>query len=101
MDCLAAFNKGERLRAIFIGGAEVKTLAANLTMSARRFPGLACARKTALRMPIGTLIRVALDNSRLVQLLAAAGYEGLLAVEIYFLHPDYDSNEDQAVFCYS
>jgi len=32
-----------------------------------------------------------------VQLLAAAGYEGLLAVEIDFLHPDYDSNEDQAV----
>ena len=37
------------------------------------------------------------DNSRLVQLLAVAGYEGLLAVEIDFLHPDYDSNEDQAV----
>ena len=25
------------------------------------------------------------------------GYEGLLAVEIDFLHPDYGSNEDQAV----
>lgn len=37
------------------------------------------------------------DNSRLVQLLADAGYEGLLAVEIDFLHPDYENNEDQAV----
>jgi len=37
------------------------------------------------------------DNSRLVQLLADAGYDGLLAVEIDFLHPDYGSNEDQAV----
>ena len=37
------------------------------------------------------------DNSRLVQLLADAGYHGLLAVEIDFLHPDYDNNEDQAV----
>jgi len=37
------------------------------------------------------------DNSRLVQLLADAGYDGLLAVEIDFLHPDYDGNEDQAV----
>lgn len=37
------------------------------------------------------------DNSRLVQLLADAGYSGLLAVEIDFLHPDYDNNEDHAV----
>jgi sugar phosphate isomerase/epimerase len=37
------------------------------------------------------------DNSRLVRLLADAGYEGLLAVEIDFLHPDYENNEDQAV----
>jgi sugar phosphate isomerase/epimerase len=37
------------------------------------------------------------DNGKLVQLLANAGYEGLLAVEIDFLHPDYDNDEDQAV----
>jgi sugar phosphate isomerase/epimerase len=37
------------------------------------------------------------DNSKLVQLLADAGYHGLLAVEIDFLHPDYNNNEDQAV----
>ncbi|MBZ5595611.1 MAG: sugar phosphate isomerase/epimerase [Acidobacteriia bacterium] len=37
------------------------------------------------------------DNSRLVQLLADTGYEGLLAVEIDFLHPDYGNDEDQAV----
>ena len=37
------------------------------------------------------------DNSRLVQLLADVGYEGLLAVEIDFLHPDYENNEDKVV----
>jgi sugar phosphate isomerase/epimerase len=37
------------------------------------------------------------DNGKLIQLLAEAGYEGMLAVEIDFLHPDYDNNEDQAV----
>jgi 3-oxoisoapionate decarboxylase len=37
------------------------------------------------------------DNGKLVQLLAQAGYQGLLAVEIDFLHPDYNNNEDQAV----
>jgi hypothetical protein len=37
------------------------------------------------------------DNRELVRLLAAAGYDGLLAVEIDFLHPDYDDDEDQAV----
>jgi len=37
------------------------------------------------------------DNSKLVQLLADSGYEGLLAVEIDFLHPDYGNDEDQAV----
>ena len=37
------------------------------------------------------------DNGKLVQLLADAGYEGLLAVEIDFLHPDYDDDEDHAV----
>ena len=37
------------------------------------------------------------DNGKLVELLADAGYDGLLAVEIDFLHPDYGDNEDQAV----
>ena len=37
------------------------------------------------------------DNNKLVQLLAGARYEGLLAVEIDFLHPDYNNNEDEAV----
>jgi sugar phosphate isomerase/epimerase len=37
------------------------------------------------------------DNGKLVRLLAEAGYEGLLAVEIDFLHPDYDNDEDQTV----
>lgn len=37
------------------------------------------------------------DNQRLVQLLADAGFDGLLAVEIDFLHPDYNQDEDAAV----
>jgi sugar phosphate isomerase/epimerase len=37
------------------------------------------------------------DNGKLVRLLAQTGYQGMLAVEIDFLHPDYDNNEDQAV----
>ncbi len=44
--------------------------------------------------PIGDGV---VDNGKLVQLLAQAGYQGLLAVEIDFLHPDYDNNEDEAV----
>ena len=37
------------------------------------------------------------DNGKLVELLAGAGYQGLLAVEIDFLHPDYGDDEDEAV----
>ena len=37
------------------------------------------------------------DNGKLVKLLADAGYDGLLAVEIDFLHPDYGDDEDLAV----
>jgi sugar phosphate isomerase/epimerase len=37
------------------------------------------------------------DNQKLAQLLKQAGYEGFLAVEIDFLHPDYHNDEDKAV----
>jgi sugar phosphate isomerase/epimerase len=37
------------------------------------------------------------DNEKLVRKLAEAGYDGLLAVEIDFLHPDYNGDEDAAV----
>jgi sugar phosphate isomerase/epimerase len=37
------------------------------------------------------------DNLALAQLLKDAGYEGFLAVEIDFLHPDYGDDEDAAV----
>lgn len=37
------------------------------------------------------------DNQRLVQLLADGGFDGVLAVEIDFLHPDYGADEDAAV----
>ncbi|MCL5744314.1 MAG: sugar phosphate isomerase/epimerase [Acidobacteria bacterium] len=38
-----------------------------------------------------------IDNRRLVQLLADAGFDGVLAVEMDFLHPDYGNDEDAAV----
>src|SRR3984957_4266245 len=37
------------------------------------------------------------DNLQLARLLAGAGYQGFLAVEIDFLHPDYLGDEDGAV----
>jgi len=37
------------------------------------------------------------DNQKLAQLLQDAGYQGFLAVEIDFLHPDYAEQEDKAV----
>lgn len=37
------------------------------------------------------------DNQKLAELLRDAGYEGFLAVEIDFLHPDYNGDEDGAV----
>ena len=37
------------------------------------------------------------DNQKLAQTLEDNGYEGFLAVEIDFLHPDYNNDEDSAV----
>ncbi len=37
------------------------------------------------------------DNLALAKLLKQAGYKGFLAMEIDFLHPDYDDDEDAAV----
>jgi 3-oxoisoapionate decarboxylase len=37
------------------------------------------------------------DNAKLVRSLAKAGFDGILAVEIDFLHPDYNEDEDTAV----
>jgi 3-oxoisoapionate decarboxylase len=44
--------------------------------------------------PVGDGI---VDNLQLARLLARAGYQGFLAVEIDFLHPDYLGDEDAAV----
>jgi len=44
--------------------------------------------------PVGDGI---VDNMKLARLLARAGYQGFLAVEIDFLHPDYLADEDRAV----
>lgn len=38
-----------------------------------------------------------IDNQALVQMLADAEFKGVLAVEIDFLHPDYNDDEDAAV----
>jgi sugar phosphate isomerase/epimerase len=43
--------------------------------------------------PVGDGI---VDNMELARLLARAEYQGFLAVEIDFLHPDYDGDEDRA-----
>jgi sugar phosphate isomerase/epimerase len=45
-------------------------------------------------VPIGEGV---VDNDKLVRKLANAGFDGLLAVEIDFLHPDYKDDEDGAV----
>jgi len=37
------------------------------------------------------------DNQKLARILEDQGYEGFLAVEIDFLHPDYHNDEDKAV----
>ena len=37
------------------------------------------------------------DNQKLAQILHDAGYQGFLAVEIDFLHPDYEEDEDKVV----
>jgi sugar phosphate isomerase/epimerase len=44
--------------------------------------------------PVGDGI---VDNLHLARLLSRAGYQGFLAVEIDFLHPDYHADEDGAV----
>ncbi len=44
--------------------------------------------------PVGDGI---VDNFRLAELLHKANYQGFLAVEIDFLHPDYENDEDAAV----
>ena len=38
-----------------------------------------------------------IDNLLLARLLKKAGYEGFLAMELDFLHPDYNEDEDAAV----
>ena len=45
-------------------------------------------------VPVGDGV---VDNMRLAQMLADVGYEGFLAVEIDFLHPDFGGDEDAAV----
>jgi sugar phosphate isomerase/epimerase len=37
------------------------------------------------------------DNRALARLLKEVDYQGMLAVEIDFLHPDYNNDEDAAV----
>jgi sugar phosphate isomerase/epimerase len=45
-------------------------------------------------VPVGAGL---VDNAKLVRSLAEAGFDGVLAVEIDFLHPDFNEDEDTAV----
>jgi sugar phosphate isomerase/epimerase len=38
-----------------------------------------------------------IDNAKLIEKLWRSGFNGLLAVEIDFLHPDYNNDEEAAV----
>ena len=38
-----------------------------------------------------------IDNLKLARLLKKADYQGFLAMELDFLHPDYNTDEDAAV----
>ena len=38
-----------------------------------------------------------IDNVALARMLKNAGYQGFLAMELDFLHPDYQADEDAAV----
>ena len=58
-------------------------------------PGVAADEWYCLSsVPVGDGV---VDNMRLAQMLADVGYEGFLAVEIDFLHPDFGGDEDAAV----
>jgi sugar phosphate isomerase/epimerase len=79
--------KGMAKLAPYVYATHIKDLKVQKRVAADEWYFFSCT-------PVGDGV---VDNGKLVQLLADSGYEGLLAVEIDFLHPDYDNNEDQAV----
>ena len=79
--------KGMTKLAPYVYATHIKDLKIQSRVAADEWFFMSCT-------PVGEGV---VDNGKLVQLLADANYDGLLAVEIDFLHPDYDNDEDEAV----
>ncbi len=79
--------KGMAKLAPYVYATHIKDLKIQSRVSADEWFFMSCT-------PVGEGV---VDNGKLVQQLADANYKGLLAVEIDFLHPDYDNDEDLAV----
>lgn len=79
--------KGMAKLARYVYATHIKDLKVQKGVPADEWYFFSCA-------PVGDGL---VDNAKLVQLLADTGYQGLLAVEIDFLHPDYKNDEDEAV----
>lgn len=79
--------KGMEKLAKYVYATHIKDLKPQRAVSADEWYFLSCT-------PVGEGI---VDNLQLGRILADAGYQGFLAVEIDFLHPDYGDDEDGAV----
>jgi sugar phosphate isomerase/epimerase len=79
--------KGMRKLARHVYATHIKDLRVQKTASAGDWFFFSCT-------PVGDGI---VDNLKLARILDQAGYQGFLAVEIDFLHPDYPQDEDAAV----
>jgi sugar phosphate isomerase/epimerase len=71
----------------YVYATHVKDLVPQKGVSVNEWYFFSCA-------PVGDGL---VDNRRLAQILKENDYQGFLAVEIDFLHPDYNNDEDKAV----
>ena len=79
--------EGAKKLAKHIFATHVKDLKPEAGQDVRNWHFFACT-------PVGDGL---VDNQKLAQILYDAGFEGFLAVEIDYLHPDYNDDEDAAV----
>ncbi|MCL5097051.1 MAG: sugar phosphate isomerase/epimerase [Candidatus Omnitrophica bacterium] len=79
--------KGMRKLAKYVYATHIKDLKPRKGVSADEWFFFSCT-------PVGDGL---VDNQQLAELLHQVHYQGFLAVEIDFLHPDYQDNEDAAV----
>jgi sugar phosphate isomerase/epimerase len=79
--------KGMKKLARYVYATHIKDLKVQKGVPADEWYFFSCT-------PVGDGV---VDNVELARLLSEAGYEGFLAVEIDFLHPDYPGDEDAAV----